>query len=158
MRLLDYLSLERIAVDMEAKNKEEALRCLVDLLVKSGDVEKENKEKVLEVLKEREKLGSTGVGGGVAIPHGYSEEVKKVILSVVISKKGVDFDSLDGKPVYIFFLLVSPPSSHLLHLKVLARIARFTKDKEFREKLISAGSPQEIYEIIREREEKEGMK
>ncbi len=158
MRLLDYLSQDTILLDMEAGSKEEALEALVDLLVKGGKISPEDRESVLEVLKEREKLGSTGVGSGIAIPHGYSPCVPEVTLAVGVSRKGVDFDALDGKPVHIFFLLISPPKETLTHLKVLARIARFSRDRDFRKKLISADSAEEIFRIIKEREEKEGVK
>jgi len=155
MKLIDYLPKECITVELEGESKEEVLANLVDLLVKGKVVDEEWKNGILESLKEREELGSTAIGYGVAIPHGKAPVISEIALAVGISKKGVDFDSLDGKPVHLFFLLVASPSHATLYLKALARISRFLRDSSFRDKLLKARSPQEVFEIIKEREEKE---
>ena len=102
---------------------------------------------------EREKLGSTGIGQGVAIPHGKSDSVESLVAALGVSKRGVDFESLDGEPVNLIFLLVAPPDSAGQHLKALARISRLLKDKFFRQALREAKSLEEIQRIIKEEDE-----
>lgn len=101
----------------------------------------------------REKLGSTGIGQGVALPHARIENIKKPIVLIGISQKGIDFSSLDGAPVYIIFLIISPIFQEGLHLKLLAKISRLLKDKYFLERLKELRSPQEIIEFIRRQED-----
>ncbi|NQS89303.1 PTS sugar transporter subunit IIA, partial [Patescibacteria group bacterium] len=107
-----------------------------------------NKDNIVKILLQREALGSTGIGNGIAIPHGKSDKVKKLVAAFGISKQGVDFESLDGEPVYIFFLLVAPIDSAGPHLKALARISRLLKDKSFRNTLKAAKTKEELVEII----------
>jgi PTS system nitrogen regulatory IIA component len=109
---------------------------------------------ILSILLEREKLGSTGIGDGIAIPHGKSTELSQIISGFGLSKRGINFDSLDGKPAHLFFLLVAPENSVGTHLKMLARISRMLKNVEFRKKLLGANSQQEIYQIISEEDAK----
>jgi PTS system nitrogen regulatory IIA component len=100
------------------------------------------------VLIEREHLGSTGIGDGVAIPHGKLSSVEQPIVSFGRSKKGLDFDSMDGQPAYLFFLLLAPENSSGVHLQVLTKIARILKSSTFRKALMQVGSREEIYETI----------
>jgi PTS system nitrogen regulatory IIA component len=100
------------------------------------------------VLNERERLGSTAIGDGIAIPHGKVRGVKQIWGVFGRSLRGVDFDSLDGKPTFLFFLLVAPEDSASLHLKALARVSRLFKDSSFREHLMRAGDCAEIYRLI----------
>jgi PTS system nitrogen regulatory IIA component len=98
-------------------------------------------------------LGSTGIGQGIAIPHGKSEHVTKTVAALGISKRGIDFDALDGEPVYLFFMLVAPTSSAGVHLKILAKISRLLKDKFFRQSLREVKSAEEAIRQIKEENE-----
>lgn len=109
-------------------------------------------DNMVEVLLEREKLGSTGIGGGIAIPHGKLAGLENLIVSFGRSKDGIDFDSVDGKPVHIFFLLMAPENSAGQHLKALARISRMLKDDSFKDDLINATSVESLYRIIIEKD------
>lgn len=109
-------------------------------------------DNMVEVLLEREKLGSTGIGGGIAIPHGKLAGLENLIVSFGRSKDGIDFDSMDGKPVHIFFLLMAPENSAGQHLKALARISRMLKDDSFKDDLINATSVESLYRIIIEKD------
>jgi PTS system nitrogen regulatory IIA component len=102
---------------------------------------------------EREKLGSTGIGQGVAIPHGKSDATQNLVGALGVSKRGVEFEALDGEPVHVIFLLVAPHESQGQHLKALSRISRLLKDKFFRQALKEAKSVQEIEKIIKEEDE-----
>ncbi len=155
MRLTEYINPKCVSVDMEVKGKDEALEFLVGLLLQGGSITAAQKKEIINILKKREALGSTGVGYGVGIPHGKCSSMDKIVLAIAVSKKGVDFDSLDGKPVHIFFLLLGPEGTPTEHLKALARIARFSKDRNFRERIVKAETPEEILKIIKEREDKE---
>jgi len=157
MNIIDLISREAISVDLKASRKEEVISELVSLLVGSGDVKKSGKDEILKSLKEREDLGSTGIGKGVAIPHAKCPSVKKMIAAFGISKTGIDFKSLDGEPTYIFLLLIAPGETPGPHLKALAKIARLLDDKFIRERLRSAKNPAEIVRIIKDEELKRQM-
>lgn len=147
MNIMDFLNPKAIAVDLKAKNKKDVIGELTDLLVKTGEIK--DKAGIIKILLARESLGSTGIGQGIAIPHGKSGKVKDLIAAFGISKEGVEFESLDGELVYIFFLLVAPVDSAGPHLKALARISRLLKDRFFRETLKNARSKEEIVEVIK---------
>lgn len=150
MQILDFLSVDCIKLSMESKNKKDAVKELVDVLFKSGKVK--DKKKMIQTLMEREELGSTGIGQGIAIPHGKSDTVSDLAAAFGVSVDGVTFDSLDGEPVNIFFLLVAPEGAAGAHLKALARISSLLKDKYFRKSLLGAQSPEEVIKIIQEEE------
>jgi PTS system nitrogen regulatory IIA component len=152
MKLIDILTESSIVADLQAKTKAEALDVLVDAMTKTHNTL--NKSDILQVLLEREKLGSTGIGDGVAIPHGKSAALTQIVSGFGLSKRGIDFDSLDGKPAHLFFLLVAPEDSAGTHLKMLARISRMLKNLEFRKRLLGANSQHEIYQIISEEDAK----
>ena len=128
--------------------KKEIIEELVDSLVKAGAIEKRVRNKLVEILMAREALGSTAIGQGVAIPHGKCESVSKLTAALGISKKGINFDSLDGEPAYIFFLLAAPLDSAGPHLKALQRITRLLKDKYFRENFRSAKDEKTILALL----------
>ena len=130
------------------------LKELVDLLAVSDDIEKKNRNKLVEQLMAREALGSTAIGQGVGIPHAKSECVNKLVAGFGISQKGVDFDSLDGEKVYIFFLLIAPIDSAGPHLKALARISRLLKDKYFRDSLKECKDEKSVLKIILQEDDK----
>jgi len=152
MKILDILDKRMIIGQLTSRNKEGVLRELVRVLTQ---VEKElDEDRMLEILLERESLGSTGIGEGVAIPHGKSKDVKKLLASFGRSLPGVDFQSMDGKPAHLFFLLVAPENSAGIHLKALARISRLMKDQTFRKRLLEVNSAEEIYSLFSEGDEK----
>ena len=150
MQILDFLSVDAIKLSLESKTKKDAIKEMVELLFKSGKVK--DKKKMLQTLMEREELGSTGIGQGIAIPHGKSDTVSDLAAAFGVSQEGISFDSLDGEPVNIFFLLVAPEGAAGAHLKALARISSLLKDKYFRKSLVAAKTPDEVIKIIQEEE------
>ena len=152
MKIIDFLSDKAVIPDLKAVNKESVIRELVDALSKAEGIR--NKEELVKVLLSREVLGSTGIGQGVGIPHGKTNSIKKLVAAFGISHQGVNFDALDGEPVYIFFLLVAPEDSAGPHLKGLARISRLLKDKFFRESLKQLYDEKAILRLIREEDAK----
>ncbi len=150
MKLIDILSKERIVPGLVSPDKKGVIQELVNVL----SIEGVSPARLVQVLLEREKLGSTGIGDGVAIPHGKLREVNQMIASFGRSIKGLNFDSLDGKPTHLFFLLVAPENSAGIHLKALARISRLFKDPQFRQTLMGAKDQEEIFRIIREEDAK----
>ncbi len=154
MKIMDFLSADAITVDLKSVNKTDAIKELVDLLVGAGKIEKKDKAKAVELLIAREALGSTAIGHNVGIPHAKVDCIKTLTGAFGLSKKGVDFDSLDGEPVYIFFLLLAPQDSAGPHLKALARISRLIKDKYFRDMLKQTKDKKGIIEIIESEDEK----
>jgi len=132
--------------NMLAKTKAEALNELVNTLIKGG-INLDSAD-VVDVLQQREKLGSTGIGDGLAIPHGKISTLDEIVVAFGRSENGVDFDSLDGKPVHIFFLLLAPENSVGRHLKVLARISKMIKIANFRQKLIRTELKSDLYKLI----------
>lgn len=154
MRIMEFLSEKAITADLKSTEKEDILKELVDLLVEAGEIDKKDKGKLIEQLMAREALGSTAIGQGVGIPHTKSGCVTKLVASFGLSQKGVDFDSLDGEKVYVFFLLVAPQDSAGPHLKALARISRLLKDKYFRETLKECKDEKTILKTIFQEDEK----
>ena len=152
MKIVDFLNEKAIVASLKSTSKENIIRELVDVLAKAEGIR--GKEELVKVLINRESLGSTGIGQGVGIPHGKTNTVKKLIAAFGISHEGVNFDALDGDPVYIFFLLVAPEDSAGPHLKGLARISRLLKDKFFRESLKALTDEKAIYKLIREEDAK----
>jgi len=151
---MEFLADGAISVDLKSVNKSDALKEMVDLLINAGELEKKDKSKVVELLLAREALGSTAIGHNVGIPHAKTDCIKNLVGAFGLSKKGVDFDSLDGEPVYIFFLLLAPQDSAGPHLKALARISRLIKDKYFRETLRQAKDKKDVVRIIETEDEK----
>ena len=154
MKIMDFLSPEAVSVNLEATNKKDAIKELAGLLIKSGEIKEKDKDRLVKVLFEREALGSTGIGQGIGIPHGKFGGVRKLIGACGILPKGVDFESLDGEPVYIFFLLVAPEDSAGPHLKALARVSRLLKDKYFRDTLKAAKDAKALIKIIKQEDQK----
>jgi mannitol/fructose-specific phosphotransferase system IIA component (Ntr-type) len=154
MKVLEFLSKKAIKVNLTATTKDDTLEELVDLLISSGDIAKKDRVQLIEALKAREALGSTAIGHNVGIPHAKIDCVKRLVAALGISQKGVDFDSLDGEPVYMFFLLVAPQDSAGPHLKALASISRLTKDKFFRDSLRQAKDEKAVLKIISQEDDK----
>lgn len=150
MKICDVLHKETILADLKARNKKGILEEMVAPVAEISGV---HQEELVKVLMERERLGSTGIGGGIGIPHGKLKNLESLVLGFGLSRNGVDFESLDGKPVHIFFLLVTPENSTGLHLKLLARISRILKNEPFKDRLLSGADRDEIFGIIKEEDE-----
>ena len=148
MKILEFLCKDAVSSDLKAGTKADVISEMVGLLVEAGVIEKKLKNKVIEVLMAREAMGSTAIGQGIAIPHGKSDATDKLVSALGISRKGISFDSLDGEPVHIFFLLVAPIDSAGPHLKALARVSRLLKDKFFRDSLKNTKSGKEMLELL----------
>lgn len=146
MQLDQILISGYINENLQAKNKTDALQELVQTIINGGL--KLNLAAVMEVLQQREKLGSTGIGDGVAIPHGKIPELSELVVAFGRSKEGISFDSIDGRPVHIFFLLLAPENSAGQHLKILAKISKMLKVVDFRKKLMDAKSHEDLHQVI----------
>ena len=151
MKIAELLDSAAIVADLKGTGKKDVLAELTDALANVKP--KLDRDNVLKVLLERERLGSTGIGEGVAIPHGKLKEVDQMLISFGLSRQGVDFDSMDGKPANLFFLLIAPEDSVGIHLKTLARISKLLKSSGVRERLMSACDAVELHRIITEEEE-----
>jgi len=151
MKILEILAPERIVPDLQASNKREALEELARTI--TDGLDGLSLQSVVEVLLDRERLGSTGIGDHIAIPHGKLPQLSQLKLAFGRSLKGVNFDSMDGKPSHLFFLLLAPVDSAGLHLKTLAKISRMLMSQPFRDSLMKAQGAEEIYRLIAERDE-----
>jgi PTS system nitrogen regulatory IIA component len=151
MQIIDMFKKEYIIEDLKAMSKRAVLAELSEIFTHyhSGI----QSEAMVEVLLDREKLGSTGIGDGIAIPHGKLKGLDNLVIAFGRSREGIDFDAIDGKPVHIFFLLMAPESSTGQHLKALAKISRMLKDQEFRSSLMSAKNTEELYQKIADKDE-----
>lgn len=152
MKITEFLDKQGIKIGIAATEKEDALGELVDVLAEIKEIG--DKKNIVKALIERESLGSTGIGQGIAIPHGKSDRVKDIVAILGISKKGVNFEALDGEPVYIFFLLVAPKDTAGPHLKALAQISRLLRDSFFCDLLKRCKTSDEVYDLIRREEDK----
>ena len=154
MNIMSFLDEQAVTTSLKAQhNKEEIIRELVGLLVSAGSVKPKDVNRLVQILLKRESLGSTGIGQGVAIPHGKSDCVTRLVGAFGVSHTGVSFDALDGEPVTLFFLLVAPEDSAGPHLKALARISRLLKDKHFRDGLRAAKDEKTLIKVIRDEDE-----
>ena len=145
-KITEFITVQSVDLNMKATNKSEAIIELTKLLEKSGKLD--NIDKTLEALKEREKLGSTGIGKGVAIPHAKTELAKDLVIAFGVSKQGVNFNSVDDEKVNLFFAFASPLKNSQTYLKILARISRLIRNDDFREKLLGAKTPEQVLELI----------
>jgi len=146
MKLSEIITIDDIIPELKAKDKKGVLEELAELITRHYP--EVDKATLVKVLVEREHLGSTGIGDGVAIPHGKLNSVTSPIVSFGKSSRGLDFDSMDGQPAYLFFLLLAPENSSGVHLQVLTRIAKMLKKSAFRKELMHAGTREELYGII----------
>jgi PTS system nitrogen regulatory IIA component len=153
MKILDILTSDAlVAPALTGTTKTAVLRELAEHLAQQhAEIDA---GRLVEVLWERERLGSTAIGDGIAIPHGKMPGLKGVIGAFGRHVAGVDFDSLDGSPTHLFFLLVAPEDSVGQHLKALARVSRLLKDRAFRDRLVGAADGAEIFRLVREEDEK----
>jgi nitrogen PTS system EIIA component len=152
MKITDFLTPEMIEPSLTGKSKAEVLAELAGCLTRQHP--EIPVDEMSAVLAERERLGSTAIGDGIAIPHGKLPKVTKILGAFGRHVQGVDFESLDGNPTHLFFMLVAPEDSTSLHLKALARVSRLLRDGNFREKLLGAPDSGELFRLIREEESK----
>lgn len=152
MRIVDFIREDLILPELAAKAKLDVLAELAAHLAQHH--EGVGTEELVKVLVERERLASTAIGEGVAIPHGKLDAVGRLVACVGRARGGVDFDSMDGRPTHLFFVLVAPENSTGVHLKALARISRLFKDPEFRTRLLQAQTSKEMFDVISEEDAK----
>lgn len=150
MLLSELLSAERVKVPLGSRTKSDVLQELVELVTRGrNDCEA---EPILSSVRDRELVLSTGVGGGVAIPHGKTAHIDQLVLAAGVAPEPIDFDALDGKPVQLFFLLVGPESASGAHVKTLSRISRLLRRESLRTELLAARSPEDFLRTVRESE------
>lgn len=152
MKITDFLSVHTIIPSLASEEKNAALDEMAESL--ATHYENLDKERVLKVLSERERISTTAIGDGVAIPHGKLPDVDRVLGIFARSAHGVDFGSLDGAPTHLFFVLIAPENAAADHLKALARISRLLKDDHFRRRLLAGQTSQELFTLIAEADEK----
>lgn len=152
MNITSILSEGAIIPEITAKDKNSAIQELAEIIAKvETSIQVDG---LVKILLEREALGSTGIGSGVAIPHGKLPQIDHIVAAFGRSSAGIDFDSQDGEPAHLFFALVAPENTAGLHLKALAKLSRLLKETSFREKLLKAPDAASIYQIIKEEDEK----
>jgi PTS system nitrogen regulatory IIA component len=152
VKIIDFLTLDRVIAELGGKEKLEVLEEMANQLADSRTgIEA---AQILRVLQDREKISTTAIGEGVAIPHGKLPTVEKISGLFARSLQGVDFASLDGEPTYLFFTLIAPQDAAADHLKALARISRLLKDPDLRHRLLAARSSQDLYDIIATEDQK----
>jgi len=151
MKLSEIFTQQLIISNLKAHDKKGVLEELSQVITEQNP--SLNKRSLLQVLLERERLGSTGIGDGIALPHGKLAELSNLLVSFGRSINGLDFDSIDEQPAYLFFLLLAPENSAGMHLTALAKISRMLKDANFRQRLMGAKSRKEIYKVIMDMDE-----
>jgi fructose-specific phosphotransferase system IIA component len=148
--LTDLLTIDRIRVPLRATTKDDVLREMVDLLASNDHIEA--RDDILRAVREREAVLSTGVGNGVAIPHGKSPVVPELRMAAATMAKPVEYDALDGQPVRLLFMLVGPETAAGPHIKALSRISRLVRKDQVRGQLYAAASAEDFYRLLQEAE------
>ncbi|RKY81493.1 PTS sugar transporter subunit IIA [candidate division KSB1 bacterium] len=146
MRLSEMLKEDNVLIGFKGTQKKDIINELIELADKSGRIR--DKEEALRAVMAREEMMSTGLEHGIAIPHAKTDSVSEIVMALGISKQGIDFESVDGEPSKIFFLLLAPETAATANVKLLAQIARVTSSAEFRSRIVSADSPAEVIDII----------
>jgi len=152
MRVIDFLQPALIKAELQASTKAGVLGELAELLARQQPVV--DAAVLRKVLEEREQLASTAIGDGIAIPHGKLDVVGHLVGALGRSRAGIEFDSIDGKPTHLVFMLVAPSSSTGVHLKALARLSRLFRDADFRQRLLTADDSAGMYRIISDEDAK----
>jgi PTS system fructose-specific IIA component/PTS system nitrogen regulatory IIA component len=150
MKFSDFVAADAIRSHVDADTKEGVIREMAQSLVEAGSIAPGDLESIIKAVMKREDLGSTGIGRGVAVPHTKHPSVSRLVGTVAVSHSGVDFESLDGEPVQLFFLLVSPPDRPGDHLRALENISRQLRDETFCRQLKSAKGPIDIQHLLEE--------
>jgi len=156
MRFKEFVVPGATCAELRAVEKRPAIREMVEALRDAGTIGSEDLEGVVRAILKREEVGSTGIGKGVAVPHAKHPKVKKLVGMLARSKKGVDFNSLDGQPVKLIFLLISPPDSAALHIKALERIFTLLKNDDFCRFALASQKAEDIMELLKEADQKAG--
>jgi len=152
MRIADFIKLDNICADLKSTGKMNVLAELAKIL--EGDCPNTDEDQIAKILVERERLATTGIGDGVAIPHGKLSGIDGICAAIGISRTGIPFDAVDGNPIHIFVALLAPQNSTGDHLKALARVSRLLKDPAFRSRLLESKTPTEIYDALLEEDGK----
>ena len=152
MRIADFIKLDNICADLKSTGKMNVLAELAKLL--EGDCPNTDEDQIAKILVERERLATTGIGDGVAIPHGKLSGIDGICAAIGISRTGIPFDAVDENPIHIFVALLAPQHSTGDHLKALARVSRLLKDPAFRNRLLESKTPTEIYNTLLEEDGK----
>ena len=148
MALVDLISPEIVKVPLTADNKPAVIRELVQILKDAGKID--DTDVVLEAIHKREDMGSTGLEQGIAVPHAKTGSISNLTISIGISPRGIDFNSIDGQPSHLFFLMLAPPNQSGPHIEALAEIAKLSRSSAFISTLISARTSQEVVDLFRE--------
>jgi fructose-specific phosphotransferase system IIA component len=148
MLLQELIDENLMNVDLKAKVKDAVIEGMVDLLLKEGIIS--NKQEFIDVIKKRESIESTAIGDGIAIPHGRAPQVERLSVAFTRSKKGVDFSSLDKKPVHLIFMIAAPQEARKEYLQAVAKIARLLKSNVMKERLLKADTPSKVMDILKE--------
>jgi PTS system fructose-specific IIA component/PTS system nitrogen regulatory IIA component len=148
MKFSDFVVSDAIRSDVGANTKQGVIREMAEALVEAGKIAPAELEGIVKAILKREDLGSTGIGRGVAVPHTKHPSVDRLVGTVAVSRKGIDFESLDGEPVHLLFLLVSPPDRPGDHLRALENISRQLRDDEFCRRLKASTSPADIEHLL----------
>ena len=155
MKFADFISTQAIQAELEAEDKEEVIREIVQALRDAGDIAEDQLESIVSAVLKREELGSTGIGRGVAVPHTKHPSVDRLVGTVGVSRDGVDFLSLDGEKVQLFFLLISPPDRPGEHLRALENISRQLRNDTFCKFLKQASSADDVRQLLGEADNNE---
>lgn len=150
MKFSDFIHTNAIQADLKSGTKDSVIEELVQSLLDSGQIQADQRDDIVAAIMKREELGSTGIGRGVAVPHTKHPSVEKLVGTVGVSSDGVDFDSLDGEPVQLFFLLISPPERPGDHLRALENISRQLRDETFCRFLKQSKTPVDINQLLQE--------
>jgi fructose-specific phosphotransferase system IIA component len=153
INILDHLDKSSIVLTLKQKGKKSIISTLLDHLVQENKINKDKKKEILKVILQREEMGSTAIGGYIALPHARIDSVENVLICFAVSKEGVNFDSLDQEPVHIIALLISNQKEAGLHLKMLAFLARMLRDKHFIQQLKNAGNEEEVLALINKQQQ-----
>ncbi len=152
---MEFIVVDAIIPDLKSTDKISVIKEMVESLKGSNSIDPSQVNDILRALMKREELGSTGIGKGVAVPHAKHDSIKNIIGIAARSVKGVEFDALDGEPVFLFFLLLSPKDSAGIHLSALERISNVIRDADFRRFMKEADTQEEIVETLKEMDEEE---
>ncbi|GAB4372819.1 MAG: PTS sugar transporter subunit IIA [Calditrichia bacterium] len=152
MKLIDVLKPEYIKIPLQGNSKEAVIKELIQILTEQGQCD--DPEKVFTAVMDREKIMTTGVGKGVAIPHCKKELCRNFAIAFGIHPQGIDFQSIDNQPAHIFFLLVGPESNPGMHIRLLSRISRLISKNSLRDDLLRCSNAQECYQLLKNEEEK----
>lgn len=155
MKLCDFVVQAALIPEIPLGSKESAIRSMVAALCQAGSIKTSDEDGIVAAILKREELGSTGIGRGVAVPHTKHPSVDKLIAAIAVSRDGVDFASLDGDPVYVMFLLISPPDRPGDHLRGLENISRHLRNDKFCKFLRQSKSAQDIWELLQEADNNE---